>query len=274
MSVVLLVLGLILFVGLVVVHEFGHFLAARRNGVDVEEFGVGFPPRAWSKKTKGGFIFSLNWLPIGGFVKLKGESDAATEKGTLGAASTAAKAKIMLAGVTMNLIVAFLLLTVLGWIGMPQLIDNQFTIKNETTVLKSQVLAGYVEAGSPATKSGLQARDEIQTISYAGRTERLKSAAELPQVTEKFAGKTVEIGYVHSGHLKTTSVHLRDQQTVEASKKTDKPKGYLGVSPTEYKTTRSTWSAPITAAGLIWQFTVATFHGLGTAIAAVFQGQG
>ncbi len=274
MSVVLLVLGLILFVGLVVVHEFGHFLAARRNGVDVEEFGVGFPPRAWSKKTKGGFIFSLNWLPIGGFVKLKGESDAATEKGTLGAASTAAKAKIMLAGVTMNLIVAFLLLTVLGWIGMPQLIDNQFTIKNDTTVLKSQVLAGYVEAGSPATKSGLQARDEIQTISYAGRTERLKSAAELPQVTEKFAGKTVEIGYVHSGHLKTTSVHLRDQQTVEASKKTDKPKGYLGVSPTEYKTTRSTWSAPITAAGLIWQFTVATFHGLGTAIAAVFQGQG
>lgn len=274
MSVVLLVLGLLLFVGLVVVHEFGHFIAARRNGVDVEEFGIGFPPRAWGKKTKGGFIFSLNWLPIGGFVKLKGESDAATEKGTLGAASTSAKAKIMLAGVTMNLVVAFLLLTILGWIGMPQLIDNQFTVKSDTTVLKSEVLAGYVENGSPAAKAGIKARDQIQTISYGGRTIKLQSASDLPKVTEKYAGQSVRISYIHDGSLKTATTTLRNQKTVEASKKTDKPKGYLGVSPTEYKTTRATWSAPVTALGLLWQFTAATFHGLGTAIAAVFQGQG
>lgn len=274
MSVVLLVLGLLLFVGLVVIHEFGHFLAARRNGVEVEEFGIGFPPRAWGKKTKGGFIFSINWLPIGGFVKLKGESDAATEKGTMGAATTAAKAKIMLAGVTMNLVVAFILLTVLGWIGMPQLIDNQFTVKSDTTVLKNEVLAGYVDADSPAAKAGIKARDQIQTIAFAGRTIKLQNASDLPKITEKYAGKTVRISYVHNGQLKTTTASLRDQKTVEASKKTDKPKGYLGVSPTEYKTTRSTWSAPVTALGLLWQFTVATFHGLGTAIAAVFQGQG
>jgi regulator of sigma E protease len=274
MSVVLLVMGLILFVGLVVVHEFGHFIAARRNGVDVEEFGIGFPPKAWSKKTKSGFIFSVNWLPIGGFVKLKGESDAATEKGTLGAASTAAKAKIMLAGVTMNLVVAFGLLTILGWVGMPQLIDNQFTVKSDTKVIKSEVLAGYVEADSPAAKAGLKARDQILTISYQGQTERLHDAKQLPQVTEKFAGQKITINYNRQGQLHTATVSLRDQKTVEASKKTDHPKGYLGVSPTEYKMTRATWSAPITAIGLIGQFTAATFQGLGTAIAAVFQGQG
>lgn len=274
MSVVLLVLGLILFVGLVVIHEFGHFIAARRNGVDVEEFGIGFPPRAWSKKTKDGFIFSLNWLPIGGFVKMKGESDAATDKGTLGAASTAAKAKIMLAGVTMNLVVAFGLLTILGWIGMPQLIDNQFSVKSDTKVIKSEVLAGYVEADSPAAKAGIQSRDRLLTISNDGQTERLTDAKQLPEATEKFAGKKVTIAYDRKGTLHTTDVNLRDQKTVEASKKTDHPKGYLGVSPAEYKMTRSTWSAPITAAGLIGQFTAATFQGLGTAIAAVFQGQG
>src|SRR5688500_13888277 len=122
MSIVLLIVGLLLFVGLVVIHEFGHFIVARRNGVEVEEFGIGFPPRAWSKKTKSGFIFSLNWLPIGGFVKLKGETDSDKRPGSLGAATTRVKAKIMLAGVVMNLLIAFGLLTILGWVGMPQII--------------------------------------------------------------------------------------------------------------------------------------------------------
>lgn len=274
MSVVLLVMGLILFIGLVVIHEFGHFIAARRNGVEVEEFGIGFPPRAWGKKTKGGFVFSLNWLPIGGFVKLKGETDAATAKGTLGAASTGAKAKIMLAGVGMNLLVAFGLLTILGWIGMPQLLDNQYTVKSDTTVIKNDVLAGYVEPGSPAAKAGIQARDQLLTISHAGQTHQLKDASELPPTTEKYAGQQVSIAYDRDGELRTATVQLRDQKTVDASRGTDKPKGYLGISPTEYKMTRSTWSAPITAIGLIGQFTVATFQGLGTAIAAIFQGEG
>lgn len=274
MSVVLLVLGLILFVGLVVVHEFGHFMAARRNGVDVEEFGIGFPPRAWSKKTKDGFVFSLNWLPIGGFVKLKGESDAATEKGTLGAASTWAKSKIMLAGVTMNLVVAFLLLTILGWAGMPQLIDNQFTVKSDTKVIRSEVLAGYVEPDSPAAKAGIKTRDHLLTVSTNGKTQTLKDAKQLPEVTAGLAGQKIAVAYERNGQIHMAAVQLRDQKAVEASKKTDKPKGYLGISPTEYKMTRSTWSAPLTALGLLWQFTAATFQGLGTAIAAVFQGQG
>jgi regulator of sigma E protease len=274
MSVVLLILGIILFIGLVVVHEFGHFIAARRNGVDVEEFGIGFPPRAWGRKTKGGFIFSLNWLPIGGFVKLKGESDAATEKGTLGAASTGAKAKIMLAGVTMNLLIAFGLLTVLGWIGMPQLIDNQFTIKSDTKVIRSEVLAGYVDKDSPAAKAGLQPRDRLVGILSGNTAITLTDSKQLPKVTERFKGQKVTIAYQRGGQAKSVDVQLRGQKTVEDSRKTDKPVGYLGIAPTEYKMTRSTWSAPITAIGLIGQFTGATFQGLGTAIGAVFQGQG
>ena len=274
MSVVLLILGLVLFVGLVVVHEFGHFIVARRNGVDVEEFGIGFPPKAWSKKTKDGFIFSVNWLPIGGFVKLKGESDAATEKGTLGAASTGVKAKIMLAGVLTNLLVAFGLLTILGWIGMPQLIDNQFAIKSDTKVLRNEVLAGYVEPGSPAGKAGITARDHLISLAHNGQKDTLSDAATLPTMTEKYAGQKVTIIYQHNGAQKQATVTLRDKPTVEASKKTKSPKGYLGISPTEYKLTRSTWSAPVNAVGLLGQFTAATFQGLGTAISAVFQGQG
>lgn len=274
MSIVLLIIGLILFIGLVVIHEFGHFLAARRNGVEVEEFGIGFPPRAWSKKTKKGFIFSLNWLPIGGFVRLKGESDATTEKGTLGAASTWVKTKIMLAGVFMNLVVAFGLLTVLAWVGVPKLLNNQFTVKSDEKVVLSQVRARYVEPGSPAAKGGITAQDQITSIGQGNDIQYVRTSADLPKATEKFGGERVQVTYKHDGKTKMTTIELRDRATVEASKKTKEPKGYLGIVPSEYTITRSTWSAPVVAAGLMKQFTELTFKGLGTAIAAIFQGNG
>lgn len=267
MSVVLLIIGLLLFIGLVIVHEFGHFLAARRNGVDVEEFGIGFPPRAWGKKTKGGFIFSLNWLPIGGFVRLKGESDAATAKGTLGAASTWAKTKIMLAGVFMNLVVAFGLLTFLAAVGMPKLLDNQFTIKSDTKIIRNDVLAGFVEPGSPADKAGIKARDKLVSIEGPAQQRRITSAAQLPDITKSLEGQTIKVTYERKGQRHTTSVTLLTAQEANG-------KGRLGVSPTEFTMMRSGWSSPIVAAGLLGQFTVATFQGLGTAIAAIFQGEG
>src|SRR3954468_1856091 len=92
-------LGILLFIGLVLVHEWGHYIMARRNGVDVEEFGLGFPPRVWSRKLKSGMRLSMNILPLGGFVKLKGENDSDERKGSLGAATLGTKSKIMLAGV-------------------------------------------------------------------------------------------------------------------------------------------------------------------------------
>lgn len=274
MSIVLLIIGLLLFVGLVVVHEYGHFIAARRNGVEVEEFGIGFPPRAWSKKTKSGFIFSLNWLPIGGFVRLKGESDAARAEGTFGAAKTWPKAKIMLAGVFMNLVVAFGLLTALAWIGMPQIVNNQFTVKSDAHVVRNDVLAAFIDDDSPAQKAGLKTRDELLAIGQSGNLEAIKSGADLPRLTEKYAGQEVSVQYARAGAEHTVSLKLRSQTEVEASRKSGKPQGYLGVAPTEYTVIRSTWSAPVVAAGMIGQFTSLTFQGLGTAVAAIFQGDG
>src|SRR5882757_6967064 len=99
MTVLLFILGLVLFIGLVIAHEWGHFIMARRNGVEVEEFGLFFPPRLFKHKTKGGWNFTINLLPLGGFVKLKGEHDSDTDKGSFGAASIGAKTKIMAAGV-------------------------------------------------------------------------------------------------------------------------------------------------------------------------------
>src|SRR3989338_7004645 len=156
MSILLLILGLVLFVGLVVIHELGHYIAARRNGIIAEEFGIGFPPRLWSKKLKNGTLFSLNLLPLGGYVKLKGENDSDRQKGSYGAASLKAKIKVMTAGVGMNLLAAYILLTILALVGMPKIIDNQFTVKSDTKIIKNEVLIGYIEGGSPADKAGLK----------------------------------------------------------------------------------------------------------------------
>ncbi|HSW98780.1 MAG TPA: site-2 protease family protein [Candidatus Saccharimonadales bacterium] len=266
MSVVLLIIGILLFIGLVVFHEFGHFLAARRNGVEVEEFGIGFPPRAWKRDTKKGFVFSLNWLPIGGFVKLKGENDAATAKGSFGAASFGAKAKIMLAGVGMNLLAAFVIFTALAWIGMPQLIDNQFSVKSDTKVVQRRVLVGVVESGTPAAKAGLQARDELKTIGIPGQKPTpVTAAAALPAITKSYAGKVVAITYGRNNQTHVATTQLRTTAQAKGS-------AYLGLAPAEFMLTRASWSAPVQAVGLMAQFTGATFKGLGTALAALFHG--
>ena len=120
-----ILLGLLVLVVLVVLHELGHAIVAKRNGVVVEEFGIGFPPRGWSRKLKNGVLFSLNWLPLGGFVKLKGEYDSAKGKGTYGQASYWIKTKILLAGVAINWITAALLFAVISLWGLPKILPDQ-----------------------------------------------------------------------------------------------------------------------------------------------------
>ena len=267
MGVALLIIGIILFIGLVVVHEFGHFIFARRNGVEVEEFGIGFPPRIWGRRTKKGFDFSINWLPLGGFVRLKGEHDADIEPGTFGAASTWAKTKIMAAGVGMNLLAALVLFTILAWVGMPQLINNQFTVKSDTKVIRNEVIIGDVLSGSPAAHAGLQTRDDLVSIGLPGKqAEKITNANVLPSITKQFAGETVVLTYERNAQVHSSTIKLLTAQAVQASQKTSQPKAYLGVAPTSYSLQRSTWSAPVVALGIMKQFTILTFKGLWSAL--------
>lgn len=256
----LVVLGLILFVLLVVVHEFGHFIVAKRSGVEVEEFGIGFPPRAKLLTKKNGTEYTLNWLPIGGFVKLKGEHDAATEKGSFGAARFSQKVKIIAAGVLMNWLSAIVIFTILALVGMPQLIDKQFSVKSDRTVTKQQVFVGAVEPDSPAQKAGLEQGDELVSIN----SRPITSSAQLHTTTTDEAGKKVILEFRHDGVTQSVPVKLRDNTS----------KGNLGVSPGDRTLVRATWSAPIVGVGTTAQFTIATFKGLFGAVANLFMGHG
>jgi regulator of sigma E protease len=273
MQIILFIFSLLMFISLVLVHEWGHYIVARRNGVDVEEYGLGFPPRAWGKKLKSGMILSVNWLPLGGFVKLKGEFDGDTRKHSFGSVGLWAKTKILLAGVTMNLIVGLLILTVLALVGMPKLLNkstsgqDQFTVASDTKVLRQEVRVGSVQSNSPASKAGLASKDIIESISGDNRTYVTKTGEQLHDATSALAGQTVEVTYKHNNQTLTKSTTIRSKAEVDKSLKTDNPKGYLGISdPIEIQIQRSTWSAPIVALGFTKQLVQLTFAGLGHAL--------
>lgn len=269
----LLILGLILFVALVIVHEFGHYKAARRGGVEVEEFGIGFPPKVWGKKLKSKMLLSINLLPLGGFVRLKGEHDADTAKGSYGAAPLKTKVKIMTAGVVMNLLTALAILTFLALVGMPKIVENQFAVKGDTKVVSQKILVGYVEPDSPAAKAGLESRDQLVAVGKdAQNLQAITTIETFPNTTKQYAGQTVVVEVKRGDQITQKTVQLRSQAEVDASKNTDEPKGYLGVVPTEFALQRSTWSAPVVAVGTAAQFTQLTLKGIGTALADIFTG--
>jgi len=132
---------------IILAHEAGHFLGAKRNGIKVDEFGFGFPPRAAKLFTRNGTLYSLNWIPVGGFVRLSGEDDPEVEGG-LASSSVKARAITLLGGPVANFILALLLL----WIA--------FTIGPPTY----NVVVTEVDADTPAQMAGLMVDDEIISV--------------------------------------------------------------------------------------------------------------
>lgn len=263
-----IIVGLLILTVVVVLHELGHAMMAKRNGVVVEEFGIGFPPRAKGWKVKKSFLgknveYTLNWLPLGGFVKLQGEHDADSKKGDYGKATFWQKSKILLAGVVMNWLTAIVLLSILALVGIPKVISptqrnetgflsNQFTVAGDTITTKSAVEI-YVSDDSPAAKAGLQDGDKVLALDG----EAVDSPTELSELTKAHAGEEVAIEYQRDdAATQTVDVQLNDAEQAKES-------GYLGVSPIQRETLRATWSAPIVGVGLTAQLTAMTFQGLG-----------
>ena len=142
------VLLLVFLVVLVVIHEFGHFVVARRSGVHVHEFGVGFPPRAKVLgKDSQGTEYTLNWLPIGGFVRLEGEEGESVDSRAFVNKPLRTRLLILLAGVLMNFLLAFVVFSFIAAFADPV----------------ADVRIGDVQAGSPAAAAGLVASHVIGT---------------------------------------------------------------------------------------------------------------
>ncbi len=142
---------------LMVLHELGHFLVAKKFGVKVEEFGVGIPPRIFGKKI-GETVYSLNLLPIGAFVKIYGEDEKVKDKRSFSEKSIFQRMLILLGGVIAFWIVAFFVLTAISMIGLPT------SISDDVHALNAEVMITKVIPESPAQKSGIMMGDIIKKI--------------------------------------------------------------------------------------------------------------
>lgn len=259
------VIGLVILVALVAMHEFGHGVVARRNGIRVKEFGIGFPPRAKAWNVKQSVLgknvqYSLNWLPLGGFVQLQGEHDSATKKGDYGAASFWVKTKVLLAGVFVNWMTAAVLLSIVAAMGLPKMIEGQFTVPTDTLTHVEPMKVVTVSPGLPAEKAGLQRGDEI--VSLAGVP--MDGRVQLSELTKSHIGQTVEVVYKRGGEQKTATVTLRSTN--------DDKKGYLGLAGGQSVSYRSTWSAPVVGVILTGQLTGYIVQSLGTMVSNLVTG--
>jgi regulator of sigma E protease len=242
-SLITVVLFVLVLGVLVIIHEIGHFASARLAGVRVLEFGIGFPPRAKVLRNKGETLYTLNWLPIGGFVKLEGEDGAdpnataptdassRTDQGSIasgfgtsggvayGAAATdprsfaaqryITKMLILVAGVAMNVLLAFAIFTGIAWLASPY-VGLRFY---------------EVQPDSPAATAGLQPGEAITAID-GERYQFITGPTALTGLRDR-AGQTVQLTLVdQAGHERVVPVTLRSAEEINPQK------GALGISGT------------------------------------------
>lgn len=180
----------VFFLGLLIFfHELGHFLLAKREKIKVEEFGFGYPPRIFGKKI-GETIYSLNWIPFGGFVKIFGEEGISGEDpkpGSFYSKSIWARIKIIVGGAVMFWIIAFVILSLLHIIGVPTAIDDN--AKGNFSDIHVQIV--QVDKNSPAEKSGMKAGDFVLGIMVQNESFKIDKVGQLQDLVKQYAEKEV-----------------------------------------------------------------------------------
>ncbi len=234
-SIGTIIVFILLLGGLVLIHEIGHFVTARAARVKVLEFGIGFPPRAKVIKRGEETTYTLNWLPIGGFVKLEGEDgDEKDDPRSFSNQRLITKMVILVAGVVMNLLLALVIFTGIAMWGEPAI----------------GVTTQEIATGSPAEAIGLQPGDTIVRVNgveYSAFDQRFPT-----EDLRSLAGQTIVIGVVHvDGQAQDYTVTLR----VPASE----TEGALGIAQLSGKQVGTIDRTFVEAIQVGWQRTVDAF---------------
>ena len=250
MSVLIFILVI---VALIVVHEFGHFIAAKLSGMRVDEFGLGYPPRALLLGKIGETEYTLNWLPFGGFVKIYGEDGGAGAR-AFGARPRILQAIVLIAGIAMNLVFAYVLITSALVMGTPRaLMPSELSTATHLELAVANVLPG-----SPAARAGLLAGDSIMSAEDTMGQWHATDPASFSAFVADSQGKPIALSVKHDGHLVSI-----DATPVAGVVKSDPSRFALGVEVATIGVVPIGFGAAVTeGARLTWDTTVLTAQGL------------
>ena len=217
MSIIIFILVLLI---LVLVHELGHFLVAKKFGIRVDEFGFGFPPRAKTLFKRGETIYSLNWIPFGGFVKIFGqdrddESVNGEDKDRAMINKPAyAQALVLVAGVAFNLVLAWLLFTIGFASGMP---TSSSSLPKNTILENPSLMVTDVLKDSPAHVAGLMPGDKILSLSVGEEVlDGLVTPVELQTFVQAHENDSISITHDNGKEIKVAEI---TPETNESGKK-------------------------------------------------------
>jgi len=173
-----IVIGIVALSVLIIVHELGHFFAAKAAGIPVEEFGIGFPPRAYGRKWRD-TVYSINWIPFGGFNKIAGEVDPTVPKG-LASRGYGVRLLVLSGGIIMNLLLPFVLLSV------------AYMVPHD--IVSGQVMVEEIAPNSPAEMAGIKAEDTL--ISVEGH--EIKNGGDISRYIQLNLGKEISMSVEHA----------------------------------------------------------------------------
>lgn len=235
---------------LVLIHEAGHYFVAKKFGIKVEEFGFGLPPRIWGWK-KGETIYSLNWLPIGGFVKLFGEDEAGSgrvsvkeqkgkkedESRAFYSRSIGQRTAVVIAGVVMNALLAVVIYYAFMFLSsfkteLPLLNQHTFFAVNQQE--KTDIIISDVSKNSPAEQAGLTKMSRILSING----EKATTLEQFSTIVKENKGKPVM--------LEWQDVQTQKISSAEMTPRVDPPKGEgaLGVGFFPLQTVTLSYDTP------------------------------
>jgi regulator of sigma E protease len=201
---------IILFIGILVIvvigHEFGHFIVAKWNGVKVEEFGFGLPPKIWGFKPKNSETeYNINLLPIGGYVKLLGEEgDNRDNPRSFASKKPWQRIAILSAGVIMNIIIAVIAFTIVGMLGSQVVINDSEINSDKYSNVAFRIAT--VAKDSPAEKSDLKFGDEIQSIAGI----EIVNKDELNNIIKDNIGQSIDIVIERGSQTLTKTLEPRE----------------------------------------------------------------
>ena len=235
---------LILFIALLLIlvlsHEFGHFFMARAFGIKVEEFGFGIPPRVLSLwRDRRGTLYSLNFLPFGGFVKIFGEEgDSSSQPQSFGSKPAWQRFLVLFSGVLANILLAYLVFSFLTFWGLPEGLSDEEALRHQD----SFILITNISQGSPAEIAGFEIGDKIKNI--GGFQKFIKESA----------GKEIILNITRSGQDIEIKIIPRENPP--------EGEGPLGIELALARIKRTPWYlAPIDGAKLTWQILSGTILG-------------